>query len=64
MNLYPMISLVFLSSVMLCSCTMSIILTDTHGSASDVVDQTSRVDPDIEADVDVSAAKVPEIPRV
>lgn len=46
------------------SCTISVILTDTHGSATDVVDQTSRVDPEVQADVDVSAAKIPPTPSL
>jgi len=42
----------FLVTSNLCtSCTYSVIVTDTHGSAEDVVDQTSSVDPDVDADI-------------
>lgn len=58
------LTIIFAGCVMLSSCTVSVILTDTHGSATDVVDQTSRVDPDVDAEVDLSAAKVPPITKV
>jgi hypothetical protein len=41
----------------LCGCTISIILTDTHGSATDVVDSTPTTEneTDLTADVKPSA---------
>ena len=48
---------IFLASALLTSCTISITLTDTHGYANDVVDETSKTDADanLSATVPVSA---------
>lgn len=40
--------------IFLTSCTLSMIQTDTHGTASDVVDDTSTSSPDIKPDVNLS----------
>lgn len=44
--------------VMFSGCSISIILTDTHGPASDVVDETMRTDPDITTDVSIPANSI------
>jgi uncharacterized protein YceK len=46
-KLLLLFALVFTTS----GCTVSITLTDTHGYANDVVDETSKADADIDADL-------------
>lgn len=48
---------VILMSTLLTSCSISITLTDTHGYANDVVDETNKSDADVEAD-----ATIPSMP--
>lgn len=40
----------------MCSCTYSINMVHTQGSASDVVDETQSNEPDIKADLSIPAA--------
>lgn len=40
---------------MLCSCTYSINMVHTQGSASDVVDETQSAEPDVKADISIPA---------
>ena len=40
---------------LLCSCTYSINMVHTQGTASDVVDETQSAEPDIKADVSIPA---------
>lgn len=54
---FNMMSLILL--LLLCtSCTISIILTDTHGSATDVVDSTPKIETKTDADVDIPLSPV------
>jgi len=41
----------YLALAALCSCTYSITMVHTEGTASDVVDETQTAEPDIKADV-------------
>lgn len=47
------LSMIFLFLLVLMSCTISINLVHTEGHASDVVDETDTVDPDISPDITV-----------
>lgn len=55
---FYLISLLALSSL-LCSCTYSVILTDTHGTATDVVDETSTPTADIKPNINVTPSLTP-----
>jgi hypothetical protein len=46
-------SIFIVSIFLLGGCTLSIILTDTHGVATDVVDDTSKADADVSATANV-----------
>lgn len=53
----------FLCAAILCwiffsGCTLSIILTDTHGTATDVVDSTPTTETKTDADVDIPLSPV------
>ena len=43
------------------SCTLSMIMTDTHGTATDVVDENQAASPDIKADISVPVSALPSI---
>lgn len=47
------ISLCVLFATLLCSCTVSVILTNTHGTAEDVVDSTPTTETKTDAQVEV-----------
>lgn len=49
-------SLIFICAH-ICGCTMSIIVTDTHGEADDVVDSSPKTDAKLDADFEVT--KIP-----
>lgn len=50
-RLVVLTALFWVTANLFTSCTYSVIVTDTHGKAEDVVDQTSSVDPDVDADI-------------
>ncbi len=43
---------------LLTGCTINIFQTDTHGSASDVVDETSTISPDIKPEISVPLSPI------
>lgn len=43
------------------ACTLNLIQTDTHGTASDVVDSDPRTDPTVDANANVSLPLAPSV---
>lgn len=54
-------AIILLVPVITC-CTLSVIQTDTHGTATDVVDSTPSTTADVKPDVDLSIPMAPMAP--
>jgi len=55
-SVFVMAFLVGVLATSLTGCTYSITMVHTEGSASDVVDETQRADPDVKTDLSIPAA--------
>ena len=45
--------LVLVGIVLISSCTVTVTLTDTHGYANDVVDETTRTDAEVDPEISI-----------
>lgn len=58
----PNLVLSVLSAMMLSGCTISFQIIDTHGSASDVVDDTASNAPTVSPNLNIPVTGVPKLP--
>lgn len=54
--------LLLISAINLCSCSISYQNISTHGTATDLVDETQTTSPDVKADMNADVSFVPKIP--